>query len=41
MILSAFLINLKCSWLQSGLVDMETHITLAFLVMVDFLRIFK
>ena len=30
------LIDLKCRWLQSGLVDMEKHQTLAFLLMVDF-----
>ena len=41
MILSAFLIDLKCRWLQSGLADLEKHQTLAFLLMVDFLRIFK
>ena len=31
----------KCRWLQSGLADLEKHQTLAFLLMVDFLRIFK
>ena len=36
MILSAFLINLTCMWLQSGLADLEKHQTLAFLLMVDF-----
>ena len=41
MILSAFLIELKCIWLQSGLADLEKHQTLAFLHMVNFLRIFK
>ena len=41
MVLSAFLIDLKCWWLQSGLIDMEKQQTLAFLLMVDFLRIFK
>ena len=41
MILSAFLIDLKRRWLQSGLVELEKHKTLAFLLMVDFLRIFK
>ena len=41
MILSAFLIDLKCRWLQSGLADLEKQKTLAFLLMVDFLRIFK
>ena len=41
MILSAFLIDLKCRWLQSGLADLEKHQTLAFLLRVDFLRIFK
>ena len=41
MILSALLINLKCRWLQSGLADLEKHQKLAFLLMVDFLHIFK
>ena len=41
MILSAFLIDLKCRLLQSDLADLEKHQTLAFLLMVDFLRIFK
>ena len=41
MILSVFLINLKCRWLQSGLAELEKHKPLAFLLMVDFLRIFK
>ena len=36
MILSAFLIDFKCRWLQSGLADLEKHQTLAFLLMVDF-----
>ena len=36
MILSAFLIDLKCMWLQSGLADMEKHQTLAILLTVDF-----
>ena len=36
-----FLIDLKCRWLQSGLADLEKHQTLAFLLIVDFLRIFK
>ena len=40
-ILSAFLIDLKCKWLQSGLADSEKHQTLAFLLMVEFLRIFE
>ena len=40
MILSVFLIYLKCRWLQSGLAKLEKHQTLAFLLMVDFLRIF-
>ena len=35
-ILSAFLIDLKCRWLQSGLTDSEKHQTLAFLLMVEF-----
>ena len=41
MILRACLIDLKCKWLQSGLADLEKHKTLAFLLMVDFLRNFK
>ena len=40
-ILCAILINLKCRWLQSDLADLEEHHTLAFLLVVDFLRIFK
>ena len=40
-ILSAFLIDLKYRWLQSCLAELEKHKTLAFLLMVDFLRIFK
>ena len=36
MILSAFLIDLKCRSLQSGLIDLEKHKTFAFLLMVDF-----
>ena len=39
--LRAFLVDLKCSWLQSGLADLEKHKILPFLFMVDFLRIFK
>ena len=41
MIFSAFLIDLKCRSLQSGLTDLEKHKTFAFLLMVDFLRVFK
>ena len=41
MILSAFLIDLKVRWLQSGLIDLEKHKTFAFLLMVDFLHVFK
>ena len=41
MILSAFLIDMKCMWVQSGQADLEKHQTHAFLLMVDFLRIFK
>ena len=41
MILSAFLIDLKCMWQQSRLADLEKHQTLAFLLVVDFLHIFK
>ena len=40
MILSAFLIDLKSRWLQSGLADLEKHQTPTFLLMVDYLRIF-
>ena len=36
MILSAFLIELKCRWLQSGLADLEKYQTLAFLLMEVF-----
>ena len=36
MILNAFLIDLKCRWLQSGLADLAKHQTLSFLLMVDF-----
>ena len=41
MILSAFLVDLKCRWLQPGLADLEKHQTLAFLLMVNSLSIFK
>ena len=41
MILSAFLTILKCRSLQSGLIDLEKHKTFAFLLMIDFLRVFK
>ena len=41
MILSEFLIDLKCSLLQSGTSRIGKHKTLAFLLMVDFLRILK
>ena len=41
MILRAFLIDLKCRWLQSGLADLEKHKILQFLLMVVFLRTFK
>ena len=41
MILSAFLVDLKCRSLQSGLTNLEKHKTFAFLLMVDFLRVFK
>ena len=40
-ILSAFVIDLKCRWLQSGQADLEKHQTHAFLLMVYFLRIVK
>ena len=40
-ILSAFLIVWKCRWLQSVLADLEKHQKHAFLIMVNFLRIFK
>ena len=36
MILSAFLIDLKCKWLQSGQAALEKHQTLAFLLILDF-----
>ena len=36
MILSAILIDLKCTWLQSDLADLEKHQTFAFLLMIDF-----
>ena len=41
MILSAFLIDLKFRWLQSGLANLEKHQTLAFLLMVYFYAILK
>ena len=41
MILSAILVDLKCMWLQPGLAKLETHKTLAFLLMVDFYAILK
>ena len=41
MVLSAFLFDLKYRWLQSGLADPEKHQTLAFLLMAEFLCIFK
>ena len=41
MFLSAFLIDLKCWWFQSGVADFEKHQTRAFLLLVDILRIFK
>ena len=41
MILSAFLIDLKCRSLQSGLTDLEKHKTFAFLLMIDLLPVFK
>ena len=41
MISSAFLIDLKCRSLQSGLTELEKHKTFAFLLMIDFLRLFK
>ena len=41
MILSAFLNDLKCRWLQSDLADLEKHQTLSILLMVDFFRVFK
>ena len=36
MFLSAFLMDLKCMWLQSGLADLEKHKSFACLLMVDF-----
>ena len=41
MMLCAFLIDLKCMWLQSGLADLVKHQTLAFLLMVDFYAFLK
>ena len=41
MILRAFLIDLKCRCLQSGLADLEKHKILPFLLTVDFLHTFK
>ena len=41
MILSAFLVDFKCMWVQSGLADLKKHPTHAFLLMADFLRILK
>ena len=41
MILRAFVIDLKCRWLQSGLAELEKHKILPFLLIVDFLRTFK
>ena len=38
MILSAFLIDLKSWWLQSGLADFEKHQTPALFLMVHFLH---
>ena len=40
-ILCSFLIDLKCRWLESCLAKLEKHKTLALLLMVDFLRVFK
>ena len=39
--LSAFFIDWKCRWLQSGPADLEKHQTLAFFAYGRFLRIFK
>ena len=41
MILSAFLIDLKCMWLRSVLAELEKHQTHAFLLMVDFYAFLK
>ena len=41
MILSAFLVDLKCRWLQSGLADLEKHKILPFSLMVDFYELLK
>ena len=41
MILRAFLIDLKCRCLHSGLANLEKHKILPFLLIVDFLRTFK
>ena len=40
-ILSAFLIDLKCRSQQSGLTDLEKHKTFACLPMVDFYAFFQ
>ena len=39
--LRAFLIDLKCRWLQPGLADLEKHKILPFLLMVDFYALLK
>ena len=41
MIWIAFLIDLKCRWLQSGLANSEKHKTVAFLLMVEFFEFLK
>ena len=41
MILTAFFIDLKCRWLQSGLADLEKHTILPFLLMVDIYVLLK
>ena len=41
MISRAFLIDLKCRWLQSGLADLEKHKIIPFLLMVDFYTLLK
>ena len=41
MIFSAFLTDLKCRSLQSGLTDFEKHTTFAILLMVDFYAFLK
>ena len=41
MILRVFFIDLKYRWLQSGLADLEKHLIIPFLLMVDFYALLK